>query len=105
MSKKEEINKLVSALANSLTHEIGAIVNEKSLYVEKYRKESENFIVISKDILNVLNLNREDKAHIRAALKIELDKELTKRNYLDIKKFKLVDQKIEEVLRDLRINI
>ncbi len=103
MSKKEDIAELIGALTNSLTHEIGSIVNRKSIYSDKYRKEAINFKDIAKSIVMKINFNHEDKVILKETLEKRVMNELIKRSFLEKEKFDLIENKVKEILEELQI--
>jgi|SRR3989338_4015358 len=101
MSKKDNLRELVKLLTLSVAHKIGSIVNKDELYAEKYLKESSHFLESAKEIYFKENWNSYDKQKIKDELKIMLNKELKKRDFIENKKFDLVDKEIEIALKYL----
>lgn len=104
MGKKSNIKKLTNLLTNALTHKIGSIVNKEAPYVEKYEKEAYESVNKARRISQRGNWNSYDKAIIRKELTRKLTKELFRRFFLNERKFDLVDEEIEKVLKDLGLN-
>ena len=71
------------------------------IYDEKYLKESSHFLESAKEIYFKENWNSYDKQKIKDELKIMLNKELKKRDFIENKKFDLVDKEIEIALKYL----
>ena len=101
MGKKDNIRKLVIFLTLSLSHKIGGIVNENKIYVEKYRKESVNFLNNAKKVALKENWNIQDKKIIKERLRKELMEELNKRDFLDNRKFDVMEEEMNKALRSL----
>ena len=92
-------------MAHSLSHRIGSIVNRNNPYARKYFKEAVNFFNLAKKASTEENWNNFDKSEIKTMLKKELIDELTKKIFLDNKKFELVDKEVERVLKELNLNV
>ncbi len=103
MNKKDNTSELVNFLTISLTHKIGNIVNSTKPYAEKYRKESENFLDQAMEISKGEHWNNYDKIEIKNALKRKLINSLLRKEYLNDKKFDLVDEEIREALASLEL--
>ena len=101
MGKKNNIRKLVIFLTLSLSHKIGSIVNENKIYVEKYRKESVNFLNNAKKVVLKENWNIQDKKIIKERLRKELMEELSKRDFLDNRKFDIMEEEMNKALESL----
>ena len=101
MGKKDNIRKLVIFLTLSLSHKIGGIVNENKIYVEKYRKESVNFLNNAKKVALKENWNIQDKKIIKERLRKELMEELNKRDFLDNRKFDIMEEEMNKALKSL----
>lgn len=98
MSKKGKIDELVNVLAVALRHKIGSIVNPDEIYAQKYAKDAE---ILMKEVLKIsagINWGIQDKCRIKDDLKIRLRQELEKKDFLDSKKFELMDEEIEKAL-------
>src|SRR3989344_5772666 len=103
MSKNDSLNELVNLLVNSLSHKIGSIVNNGTLYAKKYRKDSENFLGQAKEISKSNHWNNYDNIEIKSTLKRKLINELERKPFLDNKKFDLVDEEVEKALKELNL--
>jgi|SRR3989338_3136826 len=101
MSKNDSLNELVNLLVNSLSHKIGSIVNNGTLYAKKYRRDSENFLGQAKEISKSNHWNNYDNIEIKNLLKKKLIQDLSRKDFLDNKKFELVDEEIEKALKEL----
>lgn len=103
MSKKGKIQELVNLLAIALRHKIGSMVNPDEIYAQKYAKDAE---LLMKEALKVsigINWNIQDKAKIKEGLKKKLKLELESKDFLDNKKFELMDEEIGKALKILGI--
>lgn len=104
MGKRSDIKELVTLLSLALTHRIGSLVNPNEIYSEKYQKESDAFLKKAIKISLRQNWNKDDKIKIREFLKKKLRDDLEKRDFLDDKKFDLIDKEINNVLESLDLN-
>ena len=103
MSKNQNIHKLTTVLAISLRHKIGSIVNKDEIYAQKYAKDYEIFLKEAVKVSLRENWNEEDKAKIKNELKRKLKYELEKREFIDNKKFDIMDKEINEILDVLKL--
>src|SRR3989344_4639788 len=101
MSKKSNINKLTTFLALALSHKIGGIVNLNEIYATKYNKEYENYFNQAKEITFEENFNLYDKSQIKIILKRKLNNELTRKDFIDNRKYTLIDEEVNKVLLSL----
>jgi len=105
MSKQNTIDKLIKLLAHAISHKIGSIVNKDDHYAERYSKEAINFFNLAMRASEEENWNLYDKSIIKKLLNKKLISELSKREYLDVKKFDLIDKEIEKALDELGLKI
>ncbi|MBI2449561.1 hypothetical protein HYV49_04665 [Candidatus Pacearchaeota archaeon] len=105
MNKRNRITELAKLLVNSLSHKIGSIVNKEDPYAEKYSKEAINFFNLAKKVLENGNWNNYDKIKIKEELKKKLSNELEKRDFLDKRKFDIMDEEIDKALKELDLNL
>ena len=103
MSKNQNIHELTNMLAIALRHKIGSIVNKNEIYAQKYAKDYEIFLKEAVKVSLRENWNEEDKAKIKNELKRKLKKELEKREFIDNKKFDIMDKEINEILDVLKL--
>ena len=104
MGKKSDIKEMATLLSFALTHRIGSLVNPDEIYSEKYKKESDAFLKKAVKISLRQNWNKDDKIKIKELLKKKLKDDLERRDFLDNKKFDLIDKEINNVLGSLRLN-
>ncbi len=104
MGKRGDINELVTLLSLALTHRIGGFVNPDDIYSEKYLKESDAFLKKATKISLRQNWSKYDKAKIREFLKKKLREGLERRDFLEDKKFKIMDKEINNILRLLDLD-
>lgn len=104
MGKRGNIDELTTLLALALTHRIGGLVNLNEIYSEKYRKESDVFLKEALKISLTQNWNINDKIKIKNLLEKKLRESLEKRDFLDNKKFDLIEKEINNVLVSLSLN-
>lgn len=103
MSKKRAIHELTNLLAIALRHKIGSIVNPDEVYAQKYAKDAEILMKEAGKIALRENWNNDDKIKIKEELRRKLKLELEKRDFLDNKKFELIDSEIDKALKFLRL--
>ena len=104
MGKRNNIDQLTKFLTYAVVHRIGSIVNNEEIYANKYKKESESFMESAREVFVLENWNIDDKNNIKQKLKKRVYDELLKRNFLDKKKFEIMDAEINKILRDLELN-
>jgi hypothetical protein len=103
MSKKDDIAELVNILAAALRHKIGSQVNSDEIYAQKYAKDAQ--LLMKEALKNSvgINFNSKDKAKLRMELEIKLRHELETRDFLDNKKFEMIDSEIDSALKVLNL--
>ena len=103
MSKRKNIEELTNLLAIALRHKIGSVVNPNEIYAQKYSKDADILIGEARKIALKENWNNYDKISIKEKLKIKLEEELRKKDFLDNRKFEIMDEEIEKVLEELNL--
>lgn len=103
MGKRSIISELTNVLAIALRHKIGSIVNEKEIYAQKYARDADVLLNQAKLLALKKNFNFKDKQEIKEQLRLKLEKELKDREFIDNKKFELIDREIEAVLKELKL--
>lgn len=103
MSKKDNINKLITFLVLAISHKIGGMVNPNEIYASKYRKEYDNYIKLANEISFEENFNSYDKKEIREKLRGKLKEELERKDFIDNKKFDIMEEETEKTLSSLGI--
>ena len=88
----------------ALRHRIGSIVNKEDIYASKYAKDAENIIEEAKNIAVKQNWNNYDKTEIREKLRKKLLKELTEKDFLDNKKFEIMDKEMDKALKEFNLD-
>ena len=104
MGKRDNIEQLIKFLTYAVVHRIGSIVNIKEIYANKYKKESEGFMKSAKEVSFKENWNNYDKTNIKEKLKNKVYNELLKRDFINEKKFEIMDAEIEKVLDELNLS-
>jgi len=104
MGKAKLISELTNLLAIALRHRIGSIVNKEEIYVQKYAKDALILINEAKKLAIQKNWNFQDKHEIKKQLKLKLQKELEEKTFINNKKFELMDNEIEKVLKEISLN-
>lgn len=104
MGKNKDIDELTNLMTKALRHKIGSIVNKDEFYANKYAKDSENIMKEAEKVLLRQNWNNYDKEKIKEQLKIKLHKELEEKDFLDTKKFDIMDGEIEKALKEFELN-
>ena len=98
MGKNKDIDELTNLMTKALRHKIGSIVNKDEFYAAKYSKDAENIMKEAEKVLLRQNWNSYDKARIMRQLRAKLRKELEQKDFLDNKKFDIMDSEIEKAL-------
>lgn len=118
MGKNKDMQELTNLMAKALRHKIGSIVNKDEFYANKYAKDAENIMKEAEKVLLRLefaNANQRlasssrppprkptgyDKVKIKEELKIKLQKELEQKDFLDNRKFEIMDEEINNSLKE-----
>jgi len=103
MSKKRIISELTNILAKALRHKIGSIVNKQEIYAQKYAKDAEVLFNEARKTALKTNFNSYDKEQIKKLLKAKLRKELEEKDFIDNKKFEIMEKEIEKALKELNL--
>lgn len=103
MGKKSIISELTNILTKALRHKIGSIVNQQEIYAQKYAKDAEVLFNEAKRIAFKKHFNSYDKEQIRKLLKTKLKKELEEKDFIDNKKFEIMEKEIEKALKELNL--
>ena len=103
MSKNQNIHKLTNMLAISLRHKIGSIVNKDEIYAQKYAKDYEIFLKEAVKVSLRENWNEKDKTKIKNELNSKLRDELKKKEFIDDKKFDIMEKEIDQILGVLKL--
>jgi len=103
MGKKDDIDELTNLMSRALRHKIGSIVNENEIYAAKYAKDAEIIMKEAEKITSKKNWDNDDKEKIREKLRKKLEKELIEKDFLDDKKFEIMDEEIDKALSDLGV--
>lgn len=101
MNKNKLISELTNILSAALRHKIGGIVNFNEIYAQKYSKDADILMKEAEKISLGKNWNSQDKIKIQEQLKKKLKKELESRDFLDNKKFDIMDEEMEKALKNL----
>ena len=104
MGKNKDIQELANLMTKALRHKIGSIVNKDEFYANKYAKDAEVIMKEAEKVLLRQNWNNYDKVKIRSQLKAKLLKELEQKDFLDNKKFEMMDEEINNALKEFYLN-
>ena len=104
MGKNKDIDELTNLMTKALRHKIGSIVNKDEFYASKYAKDAEMFMKEAEKVLLRQNWNNYDKEKIKERLKIKLHKELEEKDFLDNKKFEIMDEEINKALKGVNLD-
>ncbi|MBI2498923.1 hypothetical protein HYV88_01635 [Candidatus Woesearchaeota archaeon] len=103
MNKTKIIHELTNLLARALRHKIGFIVNPNEIYAQKYVKDSEILMKEAQKIAIKENWNSYDKVKIKEELNRKLKLELEKKDFLDNRKFEIMDDEVGKALSFLSL--
>lgn len=103
MGKNSNIQELARLVGLAVAHSIGSILNSSSLYADKYRKEKDNFLRLAEKIKDREHWNMSDFSLIKKKSVEEAHYELSKREHLDSRKYHLIDEEVEKILRELNL--
>jgi len=104
MGKNKNIEELTNLMSIALRHRIGSIVNKEEIYAQRYAKDAENIMEEAKRIVTKQNWNDYNKKEIRERLRRKLLKELTEKDFLDNKKFEIMDEEMNKALKECNLN-
>jgi len=99
MGKKDDINQLTNLMSVALRHKIGSIVNKQEAYASRYARDAEVILKEAEKVVRRHNWNRYYKEEIRKKLKKKLLKELEEKDFLDDKKFDIMDEEMNKTLK------
>ena len=100
MGKNKDIDELTNLMTKALRHKIGSIVNKDEFYAGKYAKDAESIMKEAEKVLLRQNWNNYDKIKIKDDLRAKLRKDLEQKDFLDGKKFDIMDSEIEKALKE-----
>lgn len=101
MNKNRVIEELTNLLSRGLRHKIGSIVNAEDLYASKYAKDADSFFQEAEKVSQQVHWNAEDHIKIREILKKKLYDELVKKEFINLRKFEIIDEQIDDILKKL----
>ena len=104
MNKSKLIREIINLLVVGLRHKIGSIVNSNEFYSQKYAKDSEILIKQAQNLSSNIHFNSYDINDIRNNLKSKLKIELESKEFLDKRKFDLIDSEIANVFKLLKLD-
>lgn len=99
MGKNKTIHELTNVLAKALRHKIGSIVNPDEIYANKYAKDTDTLLKEAKKIALRENWNIYDKPKIKEELKRKLKIELQNKDFLNERKFDIMEEEINKILK------
>ncbi len=103
MSKSKIIKELTNLLAIALRHRIGSKVNSKEVYAAKYARDADILLREAKKVAINEHWSKNDKIKIKALLNKKLKDELAIRDFIDNKKFDIMESEVEDVLNGLNL--
>ena len=103
MGKKDDINELTNIMSRALRHKIGSIVNENEIYASKYANDAKNLMKDAERVLLRQNWNSYDKKSIKEKLRKRLRQELEKKDFIDDRKFDILDEELDKALKDFEL--
>ncbi len=101
MGKNRDVQELTNLMSRALRHKIGSIVNKDEFYSGRYAKDAETIMKEAEKVILRHNWNKDDKAEIKELLKVKLGKELEEKDFLDNKKFDIMEEEISKALSRL----
>ena len=101
MSKKDKIDEFTTLGAKALRHKIGSIVNANEIYAKKYARDYDILKVEAIKAIAEINLNEVEKIKITNILKNKLRKELESKDFIDDKKFEIMNKEINDFLKEI----
>src|SRR3989344_5335078 len=104
MGKNKDIQELASLMAVSLRHKIGSLVNKDEVYAQKYAKDAENIMKEAEKVLLRQHWNQADRKRIRELLRARLHDELAQKEFLEHKKFEIMDEEMNKALQAFELD-
>ncbi|MEK6890315.1 MAG: hypothetical protein AABX35_03950 [Nanoarchaeota archaeon] len=104
MGKKKEIDMLTTFIADALRHRIGALLGLDKKYFRKYIFEYQERMNLAKKVIQKNHFNSYDETIIKEKVIHKLNNELASREYIDNKKFDIMDEEIEKALKELELD-
>lgn len=101
MGKTSTRHELTNIMAKALRHKIGSLVNPDEIYAQKYARDAEVLMKEARKVAAKENWNLYDKAKIRTELKRKLHDELMKKDFLDNKKFDIMEEEMDKALKEI----
>ena len=98
MGKTGTLHELTNIMAKALRHKIGSIVNADEIYAQKYARDADILMKEARKAAMKENWNSYDKAAIREELKRKLHAELLKKDFLDTRKFEIMEEEMFKAL-------
>ena len=105
MGKNKDIDELTNLMSRSLRHKIGSMVNKDEIYANKYAKDAENIMKEAEKVFLRHHWDDYDRHEIKKQLRMKLRKELEEKDFLDNKKFDLMDEEIHKALKGFGLGI
>ncbi len=91
-------------MAKALRHRIGSIVNNDELYASRYARDAESIMKEAEKVMLRQNWNRDDLKRIKEQLRVKLRKELEEKEFLDSKKFDIMEDEMASALKELELS-
>tara|TARA_Y100000031_G_scaffold26765_1_gene28790 strand:+ start:877 stop:1191 length:315 start_codon:yes stop_codon:yes gene_type:complete len=104
MGKNKDMQELTNLMTKALRHKIGSIVNKDEFYAGKYAKDAENIMKEAGKVLLRQNWNNYDKIRMKGQLKEKLKKELEQKDFLDNKKFDMMDEEVNKAIKEFDLD-
>jgi len=101
MGKNDDIEQLTNIMSKALRHKIGLIVNKDEIYAAKYAKDAETIMREAAKVASRQNWNNDDKEKIRQKLRKKLEKELAEKDFIDNRKFEIMDEEINISIKEI----
>ncbi|MBI5389054.1 hypothetical protein HZB01_01605 [Candidatus Woesearchaeota archaeon] len=103
MGKRKTMEQAANILTQSLRHRIGSIVNDHEVYASKYAKDAEILLSEAKKMLEKYHWNADDAQLFKKMVERKLKQELTEKTFLAERKFEIMDEEIEKMLKECQI--
>ena len=103
MGKSQDIDELTNLMSVALRHRVGSLVNENEFYAARYAKDADHIMKQAEKVLLRHNWNSEDKKLIKELLHKKLYKELEEKEFIDNKKFQIMDYEIDKALKQFNL--
>lgn len=104
LGKNSDMRELTNLMSKALRHKIGSIVNREEFYAGRYAKDAESIMKEAEKVMLRHNWDKYDKVKIKEQLAEKLKEELEEKDFLDNRKFDIMEDEIDKALKELELD-